>query len=167
MHGEINSSISSKDCHVTQSLKKKVATLEDVMSELEQINTNMLSKDDLDIISSFLRFIAANQLMQDPLASDIVRKSLACVDRVHIFFNCDENKSEQSINICYNDKAYGDTPAGRAKLLDRVLEEETKKSIFINSDDLQKVKEIITNGAPVDASQYLKYGCIRTINVYH
>ena len=42
--------------------------LRDILLEL---NKNKMTKDDLDIISSFLRLLAANQLMQS--ASNIVK----------------------------------------------------------------------------------------------
>ena len=45
------------------------------------------------------------------------KKKTSNTKRAFIFFNCDANKSEQSMNIFYNNIVYKDTQASRKLLL--------------------------------------------------
>ena len=84
---------------------------------------------------------------------------------IHIFFNCDENKFPYSMNILYNDIAYEDSIEGRELLLDRLVKENIACKIRIRKEDIMKVKSIILSGKPSDASQYIKYGSIVSVNI--
>lgn len=84
---------------------------------------------------------------------------------IHIFFNCDENKSSHSMNIFYNNIAYEDSIEGRELLLDRLIKENIACKIRIRKEDIMKVRSIILSGKPSDASQYIKYGSIVSVNV--
>ena len=84
---------------------------------------------------------------------------------IHLFFYCDENKSSYSMNILYNNIAYEDSVEGRELLLDRLIKENIACKIRIRKEDIMKVRSIILSGKPSDASQYIKYGSIVSVNV--
>ena len=84
---------------------------------------------------------------------------------IHIFFNCDEDKSPYSMNILYNNLAYDDSIIGRELLMDRIIKENRASTIKIEIKDIDKIKQIIFQGRPSDASKYLKYGCIVSLDI--
>ena len=69
--------------------------------------------------------------------------------KVFIFFNCDAEKSEASMNIFYNRAVYKDTKTSRK-----------------NADNLKTVELAITEGDPVEASNFIQFGAIREIECY-
>ena len=81
-----------------------------------------------------------------------------------IFFNCDEYKSEQSMNIFYNHVVYKDTLASRKLLLSQIQKECSEKRIFIEHDNLAEVKRFINEDDPILASDYMKFGAIKLID---
>lgn len=134
--------------------------LQNIEEILQRIDLNKITKDDFDVVSSFLRIIAVNQLMDEVLSIDECREILYAHQAAYLFFNCDENKSSQSMNVLYNNRAYDDTPKGRSLLLARIIDEKQNQKIQIREEDMDTVKEIIMDANPEDASKYLKYGCI-------
>ena len=85
--------------------------------------------------------------------------------RVHIFFNCDEQKSPKSMNIFYNHCAYSDLPEGRTQLMGKIVAENNAGKIIINEEEMENVKNAVLKGDPAEASQYMKYGYIITLHV--
>ena len=85
-----------------------------------------------------------------------VRKKYA-----YIFFNCDEAKSQSSMNIFYNDVIFSDTKAGRKALLSKVEEEVAAGRV--NVADMEAVKSAILDGEPTDAAGKMQYGDIERI----
>ena len=79
----------------------------------------------------------------------------------YIFFNCDEAKSQSSMNIFYNDVIFSDTKAGRKALLSKVEEEVAAGRV--NVADMEAVTSAILDGEPTDASGKLQYGAIERI----
>ena len=73
----------------------------------------------------------------------------------YIFFNCDEAKSQSSMNIFYNDVFFSDTKAGRKALLSKV--EEEVASGRVNVADMEAVKSDILDGEPTDAAGRMQY----------
>ena len=61
--------------------------------------------------------------------------------KVYVFFNCDEEKSQTSMNIFYNSTVYGDTKKARKELL-------------------AKVSAAIMEGDPSNAKDFITYGSI-------
>ena len=106
-------------------------------------------------------------LLTQNMIDEYKKITLACKKRnlVHIFFNCDENKSPYSMNILYNNIAYEDSEEGRELLLDRIIKENIACKIRIQKEEIMKVKNIILSGKPSEASQYIKYGCIVSVNI--
>jgi len=49
--------------------------------------------------------------------------SMAKASNVFVFFNCDGDKNESSMNVFYNNKVYKDTKTSRKVLLKKVMEE--------------------------------------------
>ena len=86
--------------------------------------------------------------------------------KVFIFFNCDANKSEASMNIFYNRAVYKDTKTSRKNLWKKVKEEYGAERIQIAADNLKAVELAITEGDPVEASNLIQFGAIREIECY-
>ena len=86
--------------------------------------------------------------------------------KVFIFFNCDGDKSEDSMNIFYNHAVYKDTKTSRKNLWTKVKEEYGAERIQIASENLKAVELAITEGDPVAASDFIRFGAIRAIDCY-
>ena len=91
---------------------------------------------------------------------------MAKASKVFIFFNCDANKSEASMNIFYNKAVYKDTKTSRKNLWKKVKEEYGAERIQIAADNLKAVELAITEGDPVEASNLIQFGAIREIECY-
>lgn len=83
-----------------------------------------------------------------------------------VFFNCDENKSENSMNIFYNSTVYKNTKSARKALLKKVKEEALEKRIKIANENFKKVETSILEGDPAEASQYMQYGIIKAFECF-
>lgn len=81
--------------------------------------------------------------------------------RVFVFFNCDADKNESSMNIFYNDTTFKDTIISRKRLLQKIKTENAEGRIKIEGDNLAKIEEIIMSGDPVEASDLITYGAIK------
>ena len=86
--------------------------------------------------------------------------------KVFIFFNCDANKSEASMNIFYNRTIYKDTKTSRKNLWKKVKEEYGAERIQIAAENLPAVEAAITEGDPVEASNFIQFGAIRAFDCY-
>lgn len=86
--------------------------------------------------------------------------------KVFVFFNCDADKNEASMNIFYNHAVYKDTKASRKNLWKKVNEEYGAERIQIASENLQAVQLAITEGNPVEASNFIQFGAIRELDCY-
>lgn len=86
--------------------------------------------------------------------------------KVFVFFNCDADKSEASMNIFYNSAVYKDTKTSRKKLWKKVQEEYGAERIEIAYDNLPKVELAITEGDPVSAGDFIKFGAIRALDCH-
>ena len=86
--------------------------------------------------------------------------------KAFIFFNCDANKSEASMNIFYNKAVYKDTKPSRKNLWKKVQEEYGAERIQISYENLHSVEFAITEGDPVSASEFIQFGAIRAIDCY-
>ena len=91
---------------------------------------------------------------------------MAKVGKVYIFFNCDADKSEGSMNIFYNHTIYKDTKTSRKNLWKKVKEECGAERIQIAADKLADVELAITEGDPVSASDFIQFGAIRAFECY-
>lgn len=116
----------------------------------------------LDTIEQSLSLLLTQNMLDEykKILQSQPRKNL-----VHIFFNCDEDKSPYSMNILYNNLAYDDSIEGRELLMDRIIKENRSSKIQIEIKDIDKIKKIILTGKPAEASKYLKYGCIVSLNI--
>ena len=86
--------------------------------------------------------------------------------KVFIFFNCDGNKSEASMNIFYNHAVYKDTKTSRKNLWKKVKEEYGAERIQIAAENLNAVELAIIEGDPVEASNFMQFGAIRSVDCY-
>ena len=86
--------------------------------------------------------------------------------KVFIFFNCDADKSEASMNIFYNSAVYKDTKTSRKKLWKKIQEEFGAERIKIAYENLSDVEAAITEGDPVSASDFIQFGAIRAVDCY-
>ena len=86
--------------------------------------------------------------------------------KVFIFFNCDADKSEASMNLFYNRLVYKDTKTSRKNLWKKIREEYDADRVQIATDDLQDVERAITEGDPVEAGNFIRFGAIRAFDCY-
>ena len=86
--------------------------------------------------------------------------------KAFIFFNCDADKNESSMNIFYNRAVYKDTKTSRKNLWKKVKEEYGAERIQIASENLPTVELAILEGDPVAASDLIQFGAIRAIECY-
>ena len=61
-----------------------------------------------------------------------------------IFFNCDEEKSQKSMNVFFA----------------KIEEELASGRIHAKEEDIPAIRDAILNGNPTDASSYIQYGTI-------
>ena len=94
-------------------------------------------------------------------ATAATKKAAESKKYAYIFFNCDEAKSQSSMNIFYNDVFFSDTKAGRKALLSKVEEEVAAGRV--NVADMEAVKSAILDGEPTDAAGKMQYGDIERI----
>ena len=87
-------------------------------------------------------------------------------NKAYIFFNCDADKSEASMNIFYNHAVYKDTKTSRKNLWKKVKEEFGAERIQIAEENLKAVELAITEGDPVSASDFIQFGAIRAVDCY-
>lgn len=83
--------------------------------------------------------------------------------KAFVFFNCDEEKSQKSMNVFYNNTVYRDLKGARKALLAKVEAEIAAGRV--NASDIDAVKAAIIDGEPTDASAYLKYGAIEALEI--
>ncbi|MBO4401783.1 MAG: hypothetical protein J5809_08055 [Selenomonadaceae bacterium] len=85
--------------------------------------------------------------------------------KTFVFFNCDADKSEASMNIFYNNALYGNSLVSRGNLLNKVMAELDAGRIKIADADIKKVQSLIIKGDPVAASEFMQYGAIREFEI--
>ena len=83
--------------------------------------------------------------------------------KIFVFFNCNAEKSESTMNIFYNNLTFKDTLISRRRLLQKIKAECNAGRIKIAEENFAKIEEIVTKGNPVDASQFITYGAIREL----
>lgn len=81
--------------------------------------------------------------------------------RAFQFYNCDELKTIATMNPYYNTTIYRDYKTSR-----QLLWKDIKTAVLINKaveidiENMAIVKDLILNGNPSDANDYMKYGVI-------
>ena len=96
--------------------------------------------------------------------SEVKKKGIS-TKRAFIFFNCDAEKSERSMNIFYNHVVYKDTQASRKLLWSKVQNERREERIRISDDDMAEVKRIIIeDDDPTKASDFMQFGAIKLVD---
>ena len=91
---------------------------------------------------------------------------MAKATKAFVFFNCDENKSESSMNIFYNHAVYKDGKTSRKALFKKIKEELELKRIQISENDLPEVENLITEGDPVEAGNLIRFGAIKSLDCF-
>lgn len=91
---------------------------------------------------------------------------MAKASNVFVFFNCDGDKNESSMNVFYNNKVYKDTKTSRKVLLKKVMEELEAKRVQISEENLKTVETLITEGNPEEAGKYIQFGAIKTFECF-
>ncbi|MBQ9480456.1 MAG: hypothetical protein IJ668_04430 [Selenomonadaceae bacterium] len=86
--------------------------------------------------------------------------------KAFVFFNCDENKSEQSMNIFYNRAVYRDLTTTRRLLWKKIRDELDSGRIFIEEDDIPTVRKMVLEDDPTDAGSLIKFGAIKAVDCY-
>ena len=86
--------------------------------------------------------------------------------KAFVFFNCDEGKSEASMNIFYNRAIYKDGKTSRKALFKKVKEELDLKRVQIDEGNLEKVENLILEGDPVEAGNLIRFGAIKSFDCF-
>ena len=86
--------------------------------------------------------------------------------KAFVFFNCDDNKSEQSMNIFYNRIVYRDLTTARRLLWKKIRDELDGERIFIDEKDMSSVRKMILEDDPTEASEFIRFGAIKAIDCY-
>ena len=94
------------------------------------------------------------------------KKKTSTSKKAFVFFNCDGNKSEQSMNIFYNHIVYKDTQASRKLLWSKIQNERKENRIQISEDNLAEVKRLILEDDPVQAGDYIMFGAIKALDCF-
>lgn len=89
---------------------------------------------------------------------------MATEKKVYVFFNCDEEKTQKSMNIFYNKTVYNDTKKARKELLAKVEEEVAAGRVIIAEGKADSVNKSILEGDPTRAGRYLQYATIKAFN---
>jgi len=84
----------------------------------------------------------------------------AAPKKAFLFFNCDEEKSQTSMNVLYNQDVYKDTIASRKALWKKVEEELEAGRVHIADENVEAAKQAVLKGDPVEAGQFLQFGTI-------
>lgn len=84
--------------------------------------------------------------------------------KAYLFFNCDEEKSEESMNVFYNKEAFRDTKTARKALWTKIQTEVEADRVDVA--DTKAAKEAVMTGDPCEASQYLHFGNIVAIDLH-
>lgn len=82
-------------------------------------------------------------------------------NKVFVFFNCDADKNESSMNIFYNDVTFKDTTISRKRLLNKIKDESIAGRVEIAEENFSKIEDAIINGNPEDAGKFIKFGAIK------
>ena len=85
--------------------------------------------------------------------------------KVYVFFNCDEEKSQTSMNVFYNSTFYGETKKARKELAAKVEEELKEGRIQIAEENLAKVNAAIMEGDPSSIKDLITYGTIEAFTL--
>ena len=81
----------------------------------------------------------------------------------YIFFNCDGEKSEQSMNVFYNNTIYNQTGKGRKALLAKIQDEVAAGRVQVSDEDA--VKAAVLKGEPTAANEFLTFGNIAEFEI--
>ena len=80
-------------------------------------------------------------------------------DENYMYLHCDEWKSHDSMNPCYDSCIYRKR-AGRRAMWRRIKEDVGRNVIQIPEHRLEKVRYMVLQGDPCDANDYMTYAYI-------
>lgn len=86
--------------------------------------------------------------------------------RAFMFFNCDENRSDASMNVSYNNAVYRDTRDSRRDLWYKVRDEIDNGNVVIDEFDRTYIRDVILHTDPLYANDKIKYGNIVCLEIY-
>lgn len=84
--------------------------------------------------------------------------------KAFIFFNCDADKSVQSMNVFYNHVIYHDTAVARKALWKQIEDEIAAGKVNIAGEHVEAARASVLTGDPTEASQYLVYGAVQAFD---
>lgn len=86
--------------------------------------------------------------------------------KAYVFFNCDDEKSDSSMNLRYNDEVFQDTKVARKLLLKKVKYEVSAGRVAIDKDKENVLSDNILTGDPTKATELMKYGAIVAVSLH-
>ena len=90
---------------------------------------------------------------------------MATEKKAYVFFNCDEEKSQTSMNIFYNSTVYNATKKARKELLAKIEDEFAAGRVHVADGKMDTVSKEILDGEPTKASKYLQFGAIESFAI--
>lgn len=82
--------------------------------------------------------------------------------KIFVFFNCNAEKNESTMNIFYNNVTFKDTMISRRRLFNKIKSEYKAGRIQVAEENFQKIEDAIMKGNPDDASKFITYGAVKT-----
>mgnify|MGYP006872974016 CR=1 FL=1 len=70
------------------------------------------------------------------------------------------------MNIFYNHAVYKDTKTSRKNLWKRIKEENLADRVQISQENLQEVEMMIMDGDPTLASEFIKFGAVKSLDCF-
>jgi len=85
-----------------------------------------------------------------------------------IFFNCDDEKNERSMNIFWDNNrvVYRDLKSSRKILWEKIQDELAAGRIRIDEAEIGAAKIAVIEGDPTAASKYIKNGAIVKVHCF-
>ena len=70
------------------------------------------------------------------------------------------------MNIFYNHAVYKDTKTSRKNLWKRIKEENLADRVQISQENLKEVEMMIMDGDPTLASEFIKFGAVKSLDCF-
>ena len=141
--------------------------------------TNIKKESKNNINPKYYCYITSNQSINERNEINVILRGefdekviwrvinlMAKSSKVFVFFNCDENKSESSMNIFYNRAIYKDGKTSRKNLWKKVKEESELNRVKIAEENFKSVENLILEGDPTEASKFIQFGAIKVFDCY-
>ena len=84
----------------------------------------------------------------------------------YIFFNCDQDRSNNSMYIRHNTNVFRDVRDARRELWKEVKNQVQEGNVYVEENNVPVIREAILKGNPTLANSYMLYGYIQEVTCY-